>query len=187
MNNQSEIIHFSDSPIEDLRRYQYVFILGQLLHGGGAAPLVILGTVLLDDFFHQESASIYVSIFQTGFILGPAIGFILGGQLLTLDVDLVHPLKTESTRWIGAWWPGFIIISFIATLIGLTLLILCRSIKTDSEAPGAKEIRYTCLQWTKLKCIFSNHTFVLVSLMAAVDYMILTGVKAFSPKYLEVK
>ena len=49
-------------------------------------------------------------------MIGPAIGYILGGRLLTLytDFDTLEPgvnvsLTTNSPLWVGAWWLGFLI------------------------------------------------------------------------------
>ena len=54
--------------------------------------------------------------FQTFFVIGPAIGYILGGRLLALytDFDTLEPgvnvsLTTNSPLWVGAWWLGFLI------------------------------------------------------------------------------
>lgn len=42
-----------------LSNYKYVFFLGQLLHGAGAAPLYTLGVTYLDDNLPVRSASLY--------------------------------------------------------------------------------------------------------------------------------
>ena len=49
-------------------------------------------------------------------MIGPAIGYILGGRLLALytDFDTLEPgvnvsLTTNSPLWVGAWWLGFLI------------------------------------------------------------------------------
>ena len=76
-----------------LPNYKYIFILGQLLHGMGAASLItlgnnvvvhlqyktnialcILGTTLLDESVTEKMAPIFISIFNSSFVLGPAFG-----------------------------------------------------------------------------------------------------------------
>ena len=47
-----------------LVRYRYYFMLGQLLHGVGAAPLVTLGTTLLDESVSKKSSPMFIGIFQ---------------------------------------------------------------------------------------------------------------------------
>ncbi len=50
---------------------------------------------------------------QTTFVIGPAIGFLLGGSLLDVytDFDLLPDgatvLSKDSPLWVGAWWVGF--------------------------------------------------------------------------------
>ena len=59
---------------------RFVFLLGQLLHGFGAAPLVTLGTTFLDDIVNIRNSPFYIGIFFTWFMIGPTVGFILGGS-----------------------------------------------------------------------------------------------------------
>ncbi len=53
---------------------RYVFITAQLLHGVGAAALVTLGTTLMDESVSKASAPMYIGLFESTFILGPALG-----------------------------------------------------------------------------------------------------------------
>ena len=88
-----------------LAAYRFVFVLGQLLHGLGAAPLITLGTTFLDESVSKRSSPLYIAVFQTWycfaffsklkltpkrFVIGPAIGFVMGGSLLSLHTDLVR-------------------------------------------------------------------------------------------------
>ena len=43
-----------------LQSYRYVFFLGQLLHGAGAAPLYTLGVTYLDENLPLRSSSMYI-------------------------------------------------------------------------------------------------------------------------------
>ena len=73
--------------ITALSKFKWFFYLGQFLNGIGAAPLVTLATTLLDDSVEKVSAPMYIGIFQTFFVVGPAIGYMLGGSLLEMYVD----------------------------------------------------------------------------------------------------
>ena len=68
-----------------------MFILGQLLHGFGAAPVITLGLTFLDEVVSPANSPLYIGVFQTWFVVGPAVGYILGGQLLALHTDLTPP------------------------------------------------------------------------------------------------
>ena len=48
-----------------LAAYRFVFVLGQLLHGLGAAPLITLGTTFLDESVSKRSSPLYIAVFQT--------------------------------------------------------------------------------------------------------------------------
>lgn len=45
---------------DSLSNYKYVFFLGQLLHGAGAAPLYTLGVTYLDENLPVRSSSMYI-------------------------------------------------------------------------------------------------------------------------------
>ena len=47
-----------------LSNYKYFFIFGQVLHGIGAAPLITLGTTLLDESVGRISSPLYIGIFK---------------------------------------------------------------------------------------------------------------------------
>lgn len=81
--------------------------------GTGGTPLYTLGTAFIDDSVPIHKSSLYIGIGYAMSILGPAVGYVLGGQLLTLyiDVDLKHSIDIteDDPRWLGAWWIGFLI------------------------------------------------------------------------------
>ena len=52
-----------------LANNKYLFIFGQILHGIGAAPLIALGTTLLDESVSRVSAPLYIGIFQVQFCI----------------------------------------------------------------------------------------------------------------------
>ena len=48
-----------------------------------------LGTTFLDESVSLKSSPVYIGIFQTWFLIGPAIGFVLRSQLLSLHTDFI--------------------------------------------------------------------------------------------------
>ncbi|GFO45163.1 solute carrier organic anion transporter family member [Plakobranchus ocellatus] len=89
-----------------LSNYKYFFFLGQLLHGAGATSLYTLGVVYLDENVSPRSSSLYNGIFYTGAVIGPAIGFILGSEFLSIfteiGVDADRPKSiSNSPKYIG--------------------------------------------------------------------------------------
>merc|ERR1719167_180540 len=124
----------------NLSAYRFVFIFGQILHGFGAAPLITLGTTFLDGSVSARSSPLYIAVFQTWFLIGPAIGYVWGGQLLSIHTDLLEDsgLTPESSLWVGAWWPGFLITFSLSVVCGFIIFCYPRSInrkkmKSNSE------------------------------------------------------
>ncbi|NXK86962.1 SO4C1 protein, partial [Formicarius rufipectus] len=113
------------------QNYLYVFILGQLLLGVGGTPLFTLGTAFIDDSVPKHKSSIYIGIGYAMSLLGPAIGYVVGGQLLNVYIDIQIPERQDKIlllsnfmkvdhddpRWLGAWWIGFLACFFAAWLL----------------------------------------------------------------------
>ncbi|XP_052791203.1 solute carrier organic anion transporter family member 4A1-like [Mya arenaria] len=110
-----------------LSNYRFVFFLGQLLHGAGAAPLYTLGVTYLDENLPLRSSSFYIGIFYALAIVGPAIGYLAGGAFLDIYVDTyrIDPssltITPNSPRWVGAWWIGFLISGALAFLVAFPM------------------------------------------------------------------
>ncbi|KHN87593.1 Solute carrier organic anion transporter family member 4C1 [Toxocara canis] len=88
----------------------YILLASQLLIGVGAAPLFTLG------------------IYMAMSTIGPAIGFIAGGQLLKIWGDIgksdyrhLSISGTSDPRWYGAWWIGFAIAGAFSLLSSIPL------------------------------------------------------------------
>ena len=60
-----------------LSNYRFIFILGQLLHGVGAAPLITLGTTFLDESVSAKVSPVYIGIFQVNNAQNPYFILIL--------------------------------------------------------------------------------------------------------------
>ncbi len=96
-----------------------MFIAAQLLHGVGASALVTLGTTLMDESVSKAAAPMYIGLFESTFILGPALGYVVGGRLLNIftefymlwgekgeevmEGEMAHVMESDSPKWIGAW------------------------------------------------------------------------------------
>jgi len=61
--------------------------VGQFVHGVGASPLITLGTTVLDESVAKKTSPMYIGVFQTFFVIGPALGFILGSVSLSFFTD----------------------------------------------------------------------------------------------------
>uniref|UniRef100_G1RFQ6 Solute carrier organic anion transporter family member n=1 Tax=Nomascus leucogenys TaxID=61853 RepID=G1RFQ6_NOMLE len=189
-----------------LSRYQLVFMLGQFLHGVGATPLYTLGVTYLDENVKSSYSPVYIAIFYTAAILGPAAGYLIGGALLNIYTEMGRrtELTTESPLWVGAWWVGFLgsgaaafftavpILGYPRQLPGSQRYAVIRAAEMHQLKDGSrgeasnpdfgKTIRDLPLSiWLLLK----NPTFILLCLAGATEATLITGMSTFSPKFLE--
>uniref|UniRef100_A0A8C3PMV0 Kazal-like domain-containing protein n=1 Tax=Calidris pygmaea TaxID=425635 RepID=A0A8C3PMV0_9CHAR len=159
------------STKSSLPNYLYVFILGQLLLGIGGTPLYTLGTAFIDDSVPTHKSSLYIGIGYAMSLLGPAIGYVLGGQLLTVYIDIQIPESTnmdqDDPRWLGAWW-----IAFVACFFAIWLLIIPFSC-FPKHLPGNYGI--STLHATTMNLIIASSSEALVA----------TGFATFLPKFIE--
>ncbi|KAG7257563.1 hypothetical protein CRUP_030451, partial [Coryphaenoides rupestris] len=105
------------------------------LHGVGATPLYTLGVTFLDENVKSSEAPVYIGIFYTAAILGPAAGYLLGGYFLNFytEIHQTTELTPENPLWVGAWWIGFLAGGAAALLIALPILGYPR------QLPGAQK------------------------------------------------
>ena len=68
--------------------YLLVFIASQILIGVGSTALFSLGPAYLDENLHPKSVPVYIGFWYSTTWLGPGLGFILGGVISTIYVDI---------------------------------------------------------------------------------------------------
>ncbi|XP_051547108.1 solute carrier organic anion transporter family member 1C1-like [Myxocyprinus asiaticus] len=116
----------------------YVF-LGNMLRGIGETPVMPLGLSYLDDFSREENTAFYLAFIQTMGILGPMFGFMLGSFCAKLYVDIgavdldTIAINHKDSRWVGAWWLGFLITGVVMLLAGIPFWFLPKSLPKQGE------------------------------------------------------
>lgn len=129
------------SNVGSLSKHLAAFIVGRILVGVGHTPVLTIALSYLDDIVTKEKFSFLVGFYYSTTVFGPALGFIGGGFLLRLFVDFNRlskgeiQIQNDDTRWIGAWWIGYLICS--------SLIFICTLPLTGypSDMPGAAELR----------------------------------------------
>ncbi|XP_026646101.1 solute carrier organic anion transporter family member 1C1-like [Zonotrichia albicollis] len=123
--------------------YMWIYILlGNMLRGIGETPITPLGISYLDDFAKEENVPMYVGCLHTIAMLGPMFGFLLGSLCAKLYVDIgfVDPgsitITPQDSRWVGAWWLGFVIGGVLSVLSAIPFCFLPKSLK---KPEGAKK------------------------------------------------
>ncbi|KAM6982924.1 LOW QUALITY PROTEIN: solute carrier organic anion transporter family member 4A1 [Tautogolabrus adspersus] len=189
-----------------LSSYRFVFMLGQFLHGMGATPLYTLGVTYLDENVKSNYAPVYIGIFYTAAILGPAAGYLLGGYFLNIytEIRVTTDMTPENPLWVGAWWVGFLAGGAAALLIAFPILGFPRQLPGSqelvssrvSEAHQLKDGSHTTAsdpQFGKsvkdmprsVLLLLKNPTFLFLCLSGATEATLIAGVSTFGPKFLE--
>ncbi|NWR99777.1 SO4C1 protein, partial [Motacilla alba] len=201
----------SASTNSSLRKYLYVFILGQLLLGVGGTPLYTLGTAFIDDSVPKHKSSLYIGVGYAMSLLGPAIGYVLGGQLLKVYIDIQIPKRQDTTytkvdqddpRWLGAWWIGF-----LACFFAIWLLIIPFSC-FPRHLPGTAKIQAEKIPETHddggqvlvqtdnigqsfkdfpmaLLILLKNPVLMSLIIASSSEALVATGFATFLPKFIE--
>ncbi|CAK1601566.1 unnamed protein product [Parnassius mnemosyne] len=194
----------SDSTSEGGAWAVGVFVFAQLLHGAGATPLFTLGVTYIDENVSKKMSSVYLGVYYTMAVVGPALGYVLGGQMLNIYTDFptvdseTIGITPQSSVWIGAWWVGFILSAILCLVVAIPLLAF------PYELPGAAEIRaskvceahegaasksaaFSALHELPQATValMRNPTFVFLNLAGASEGMLISGFAAFLPKLIE--
>ncbi|NXO02958.1 SO4A1 protein, partial [Rhinopomastus cyanomelas] len=189
-----------------LSRYRFVFMLGQFLHGIGATPLYTLGVTYLDENVKTNYSPVYIAVFYTAAILGPAVGYLAGGKFLNIYTEIGREIdiSPESTLWVGAWWIGFLGAGAASLLISIPILGYPRSLPGSqryiamrvSEAHQLKDgshKRASDPDFGKtvkdlprsVLLLLKNPTFIFLCLAGATEATLVAGMSTFGPKFLE--
>ncbi|XP_043092931.1 solute carrier organic anion transporter family member 1C1-like [Puntigrus tetrazona] len=122
----------------------YVF-LGNMLRGVGETPVVPLGLSYLDDFSRTENSALYMAVVQTVGIIGPVFGFMLGSFCAKLYVDIgavdldTITIDHKDSRWVGAWWLGFLVTGGLMLLAGIPFWFFPKSLPKKGETETEKK------------------------------------------------
>uniref|UniRef100_UPI0037E7D929 solute carrier organic anion transporter family member 1C1-like n=1 Tax=Semicossyphus pulcher TaxID=241346 RepID=UPI0037E7D929 len=198
----------------------YVF-LGNMLRGIGETPIMPLGVSYLDDFSREENTPFYLACIHTVGILGPMFGFMLGSFLAKIYVDVGSvdldsiTINYKDSRWVGAWWLGFIVTGTVVLLSSIPFWFLPKSLpkqgqeqsqsKSTELAPVAeqesflpeenqdheeKEKPVTFQEMAKdfvpsLRRLFKNRIYSMMILTYLVVVNGFIGMITFKPKFLE--
>ncbi|XP_053911716.1 solute carrier organic anion transporter family member 4C1-like [Cuculus canorus] len=196
----------SASTESSLHKYLLVFMLGQLLLGAGGTPLYTLGTAFIDDSVPKHKSSLYIGIGKAVSLLGPAIGFVLGGQLLNIYIDIQIPESTkldqDDPRWPGARWIPFLACSFAIWLLitpvscfpkhlpGTTKIQAEKISETHNDGSAALVENQNIGKSFKdfpvaLLILLKNPVLMSLIIASSSEALVATGFVTFLPKFIE--
>ncbi|NWW52849.1 SO1C1 protein, partial [Pedionomus torquatus] len=191
--------------------YMWIYILlGNMLRGIGETPITPLGISYLDDFAREEDVPVYVACLHTIAMLGPMFGFLLGSLCAKLYVDIGFvdlgriTITPQDSRWVGAWWLGFLIAGVTSLLAAIPFCFLPKSLKKPEKDTNEKssfglfknmdstkkifppeESKTRTYFYTSLKKVLSNRMYFTFLCCSLLQFSSFIGFLTYKPKYME--
>nr|XP_048288492.1 solute carrier organic anion transporter family member 1A4-like [Myodes glareolus]XP_048288493.1 solute carrier organic anion transporter family member 1A4-like [Myodes glareolus]XP_048288494.1 solute carrier organic anion transporter family member 1A4-like [Myodes glareolus]XP_048288495.1 solute carrier organic anion transporter family member 1A4-like [Myodes glareolus]XP_048288497.1 solute carrier organic anion transporter family member 1A4-like [Myodes glareolus]XP_048288498.1 solute car len=183
-------------------------MVGNFIRGIGETPIMPLGISYIEDFAKSENSPLYIGILETGRVLGPLIGLLLASFCVTLYVDIGSvntddlTITLTDTRWVGAWWIGFLICAGVNVLTSIPFFFLPKTLpkeglednadvtKSNKEEKHCEKAKRRKHGMTKdflpfMKSLSCNPIYVLFILLSVLQVNSFIMTFTFMPKYLE--
>nr|XP_034984078.1 solute carrier organic anion transporter family member 1B3-like [Zootoca vivipara] len=193
--------------------YAWICVLmGNLLRGIGETPITPLGISYLDDFSREEDAPFYIGCLHTIGMIGPMAGFLLGSLLARLYVDIgfvdldTVTITTTDSRWVGAWWLGFLMAGVLNLIAGIPFCFLPKSLDKEGASASEKKklesradeshiqksesqqgARFSKLKefFKSLKKTLGNRMYFMLLCSSLLQFNSFIGYLTYTPKYIE--
>ncbi|XP_063785484.1 LOW QUALITY PROTEIN: solute carrier organic anion transporter family member 1A2-like [Pseudophryne corroboree] len=189
----------------------WIFVLvGNILQGCGEVTMEPLGLSYIDDFANVENSPFYIGIVQTLSIGGPLLGSLMGAYFAKLYVDVGYvnldevTLSINDTRWVGAWWIGYLATALLNLLAAIPFWFVPKSLpkegqeeqpelremlspQTGDNREGAAENADFSVQefLILLNGLLRNKVYMLFLLVTFLQFSAFVGFFSFTPKFLE--
>nr|XP_027227481.1 solute carrier organic anion transporter family member 2A1-like [Penaeus vannamei] len=120
---------------EDAENYSYygaviIFFVSQFFVGIAISVFFTIGVTYLDDNISKKTYPIYYAATLLLRILGPVLGYLMGGNFLSMWIDPTKRpnLTQRDPRWLGAWWLGFLVLGCVLVVLGNLLFLFPRKL-----------------------------------------------------------
>ncbi|MGH0171959.1 UNVERIFIED_CONTAM: hypothetical protein FKN15_005428 [Acipenser sinensis] len=189
-------------------------LLGNMLRGVGEATITPLGISFIDDFASPENSAFYIGCLHTIAVIGPLFGFTLGSFCAKLYVDIGFvdlesiTISMKDSRWVGAWWLGFIIAGGTSLVSAFPFFFLPKTLpkeggpEKDSTAAAEQNLLQGNQQTNatdeqpkiidvakdflpSLKRLLTNKIYVLYLIANVIMFNGVIILITYTPKYLE--
>ncbi|XP_052577400.1 solute carrier organic anion transporter family member 1A5-like isoform X2 [Peromyscus californicus insignis] len=195
--------------VKEIKSLMWIYVMiGNFIRGIGETPIMPLGISYIEDFAKSENSPLYIGILETGKIVGPLIGLLLASFCATIYVDTGSvdtddlTITPTDTRWVGAWWIGFLICAGVNVLTSIPFFFFPKTLpkerlkvnvdvtKSDREEKHRGKTKKEKRGITKdflpfMKSLFCNPIYILFSLISVLQVNTFIISFTFMPKYLE--
>ncbi|XP_076424333.1 solute carrier organic anion transporter family member 1A5-like isoform X2 [Peromyscus maniculatus bairdii] len=201
--------HDPKECMKEIKSSMWIYIMvGNVIRGAGETPIMPLGISYIEDFAKSENSPLYIGILNIGTVIGPLIGLMLASFSANTYVD-VGSVNTDDltitptdTRWVGAWWVGFLICAGVNVLTSIPFLFFPKTLpkegqednvdvtKSDREEKHGGKAKEEKRGITKdflpfMKSLFCNSIYMLFILLSVLHLNAIVIIITFMPKYLE--
>ncbi|XP_057618122.1 solute carrier organic anion transporter family member 1A5-like isoform X1 [Chionomys nivalis] len=212
LGNRSQTLMPTPDPGDcekEIKSLMWIYVLvGNFIRGIGETPIVPLGISYIEDFAKSENSPLYIGILEAGKIFGPLIGLLLASFCANIYVDTGSvntddlTITPTDTRWVGAWWVGFLICAGVNVLTSIPFFFLPKMLPKERlednadvtnsnkeekhQGKAKKEKRGITKDFLPfMKSLFCNPIYVLFVLVSVLQVNSFTTTFVFLPKYLE--
>ncbi|XP_022106267.1 uncharacterized protein LOC110987658 [Acanthaster planci] len=116
-------------------------IVGQILTGVGAAPIMPLAVTYMDDSLHRSSTSVFVAFMFISASFGPLLGAGISGFCLSMHTDFYKaPVYAQAgdPNWLGAWWVSFAIMGVLMLVVGVPTMLFPKRFRRRAKGAGGR-------------------------------------------------
>ncbi|XP_049991214.1 solute carrier organic anion transporter family member 1A5-like isoform X2 [Alexandromys fortis] len=212
LGNRSQNLAPTPDPEDcekEIKSLMWIYVLvGNLIRGIGETPIMPLGISYIEDFVKSENSPLYIGILEAGNIVGPFFGLLFASFCANIYVDIGSvntddlTITPTDTRWVGAWWLGFLICAGVNVLISIPFFFLPNTLPKEElednadvtnsnkeekhQGKAKKEKRGITKDFLPfMKSLFCNPIYVLFVLVSVLQISSYAIVFVFMPKYLE--
>ncbi|XP_075705002.1 solute carrier organic anion transporter family member 1C1-like [Rhinoderma darwinii] len=191
--------------VKESSSYMWVYILiGNILRGIGETPIAPLGLSYIDDFAGTQNTPLYIACLHTVAMFGPMAGFMLGSFFARLYVDIgfvdldTVTITPQDSRWVGAWWLGFLVAGAVTLISGIPFCFLPKSLKAAQPSADGQTLKETETSQTErhqkatlkgfllsLKTLACNRLYVMLMFVTLLKMNSFLGFITYKPKYME--
>ncbi|XP_061752920.1 solute carrier organic anion transporter family member 2B1 [Nerophis ophidion] len=179
-----------------------LLLLAQLLLGIAAVPIQPFGISYIDDHASRRNSPLYLGVLLAVTSIGPAFGFLSGAFLLRFYVDFDTmtedqiQLDRSDLRWVGAWWLGFLLASFLLFVTALPYFFFPRHMPLEDQSEADAKARSDPLQEVSLLHFLKSFPSIAVRTLLTPVYLLVVlaqvnlaamvaGLVTFMAKFIE--
>ncbi|XP_051011494.1 solute carrier organic anion transporter family member 1A5-like [Acomys russatus] len=212
VENRTQILKPTQNPtecVQEVKSLMWIYVMvGNIIRGMGETPIMPLGISYIEDFAKSENSPLYIGILETGRIIGPLFGLLLGSFFARIYVDTGSVNTDEltitptDTRWVGAWWIGFLICAGVNILTSVPFFFFPKALpkkgledngdvtktgKEEKEREKTKEEKHGITKdfLPFMKSLSCNAIYMLFILISVLQFNAFIDSFTFMPKYLE--